>query len=648
MATGMEIAGLVLGAFPLAIEGIKAYSNGMKTIKDMKNYQQILRQFTRELKVERCKYDNTLLEVLTMLVGPANASQMKADLTSAEWDDEGFQAQLKTRLRPAEGTLDNWLGVAKQLNKTLCEVCEKFRLPPEKKSTLLGRSRKFDPRSAWDVGMLGKYRTAEQMQQIRQWNEDLDTLANGGRKSTPAPGSVSHNSPTISRSLITYHRRVQGHARKLYSMLREKLEPPTCKCDVPHSTYLELEMRGMPPTKALSNSQADLGPNQFFTFSLMFSTAPKNGHDQLMAMWKELQLEPIDDRRCIQNVPSPTSERGRSVTSTQCLNPSPMITGQPPHTRRTAWGTIFSRTPSSSPGLPAAQKPHPSKNRPTMTTPINRPPTKMKITRFADGDTSSGDDDVNIPHAFSYLPTISCFCTTLALYTTTHHQKSSPKRVGLLICTKKHEHRVWTQLQHFPKPARLVSLAELITTHANVLDKPSCESRLVLGLKLISSVLQLDSTQWLPEKWEAKDILFPGASLQVADQHHRRNILLHPFAHRNFSSVTTTSACDDYADSNQRSANQAKATFSSLYNSSSCGQSELLFSYQLSEKLFEEAGNEYAMAVRRCIRGFEMRETDLEDDSFRSKVYHDVFGLLEDNLRIFSRCDNIHKIVGEE
>ncbi|KAF8418440.1 hypothetical protein EV426DRAFT_511018, partial [Tirmania nivea] len=126
--TGIEIAGLVLGAFPLAIEGIKAYSNGMKTIKDMKNYQQILRQFARGLKVERCKYDNTLLEVLTMLVGPANASQMKADLTSPEWDDEGFQAQLKARLRPAEGTLDSWLGVAEQLNETLCEVCEKFRL----------------------------------------------------------------------------------------------------------------------------------------------------------------------------------------------------------------------------------------------------------------------------------------------------------------------------------------------------------------------------------------------------------------------------------------------------------------------------------------------------------------------------------------
>ena len=39
MASGIEIAGLVLGAFPLAIEGIKAYIKGMKTVRDMKHYR---------------------------------------------------------------------------------------------------------------------------------------------------------------------------------------------------------------------------------------------------------------------------------------------------------------------------------------------------------------------------------------------------------------------------------------------------------------------------------------------------------------------------------------------------------------------------------------------------------------------------------
>ena len=131
MVTGVEIAGLVLGAFPLAIEGIKAYSEGMKTVKDMKNYQQILRQFSRELKVERCKYDNAFLGLLAELVGPAKADQLKADLTSAKWDDEHFRSELKARMGPAEETLDNWLDVAEQLKETLYTVCEKFKLSPQ-------------------------------------------------------------------------------------------------------------------------------------------------------------------------------------------------------------------------------------------------------------------------------------------------------------------------------------------------------------------------------------------------------------------------------------------------------------------------------------------------------------------------------------
>jgi len=322
-----------------------------------------------------------------------------------------------------------------------------------------------------------------------------------------------------------------------------------------------------------------------------------------------------------------------------------------------------SRTPS----------PHTCESRPTTQTPTNLPPAKTiekeKKTRFADGDACGEDDDNITPHAFSDLPTIPCFCTTLATYTAIHIPNPPPKCVGLLISTDKHEHRVWALLQQFPKPARFVSLADLITTYTTTLDKPSRASRLVLGLKLISSVLQLNSTQWLTEIWEAKDILFPEASLQVTDKYRLCNILSRPFVHRNFSSSGSTAVSDEYSDSQQQE-RQAKSvmgcnpslyslgivflelwhwqTFSSLYKSSAGRLSELEFSYHLSEALFEEAGHEYAMAVRRCIRGFEMRETNFEDGSFRRKVYQDVLGLLEENLRTFSKCDNIQKIIGEE
>jgi len=355
----------------------------------------------------------------------------------------------------------------------------------------------------------------------------------------------------------------------------------------------------------------------------------------------------------------------------------------PPKRKRGLKG-IFSRKPSPTPGLPAAHYPQPCENRPTTPTPINPnslvgkglkpissrepspgpglPPAraikKNLKARSMDGDTSSEDDYINSSHTFIDLPTIQCFCTALATYTTIHRLKTPPGCVGRLISTEKHEHRVWALLQQCPKPASLVSLADLITTYTNILDKPSFQSRLVLGLKLISSVLQLNATQWLNERWEAKDILF-----LVDGEYHRANILSRPFVHRNFSGSST--------ESQQQPANLAKSvigcndslyslgivlieiwywqTFSSLYNSSASGQSEWFFSYQLSEKLFEDAEHEaYAQAVRGCIRGFEKRGFDLGDDSFRSKVYQDILGVLEDYLRKSSACDSIQKIIGEE
>lgn len=187
---------------------------------------------------------------------------------------------------------------------------------------------------------------AEQIGLIRQWNEDLDTLANCGRKLTSGSGSDTNSfkSLAINHSLITYHQRVQRHARSLYRMLREKLESPTCQCGVPHSAHLELKIRSSPPTKALSKLQAEAhSPNPFFTFRVIFSTQ-QSGHDQLTSMCQELQLELIDDQSCrktlaknlcVKNLAAtqrqptytvetaPTSERGRPVTPSQPLSPLP-------------------------------------------------------------------------------------------------------------------------------------------------------------------------------------------------------------------------------------------------------------------------------------------------------------------------------------
>ena len=124
MVTGVEIVGLVLGAFPLAIEVINAYGSGVEKVRHMKKYKQVLDQFIRDLEVEKCIYDNTVLALLEGL---------STDPNSADWDNEDFRSQVRVRLGPVGRTLDNWLYVAQQLNETLDTVYERFKVGQEKK-----------------------------------------------------------------------------------------------------------------------------------------------------------------------------------------------------------------------------------------------------------------------------------------------------------------------------------------------------------------------------------------------------------------------------------------------------------------------------------------------------------------------------------
>jgi len=56
MVTGIESAGLVLAAFPLAMEGLRIYANGARTVKNMMRHELILTQFCGELTMEQTKY----------------------------------------------------------------------------------------------------------------------------------------------------------------------------------------------------------------------------------------------------------------------------------------------------------------------------------------------------------------------------------------------------------------------------------------------------------------------------------------------------------------------------------------------------------------------------------------------------------------
>ena len=102
MVTGIEAAGLVLGAFPLAIEGIKIYCNGIQTIKDMVKYREILSMFEYEISVEDFFFRQTLEGLLEENMPKSDIQRLMNDPGGELWKSTDIQAGLQELLRGDE------------------------------------------------------------------------------------------------------------------------------------------------------------------------------------------------------------------------------------------------------------------------------------------------------------------------------------------------------------------------------------------------------------------------------------------------------------------------------------------------------------------------------------------------------------------
>lgn len=131
MATGIEIAGLALGAFPLAVGFIKSYADGARTMHDMRHHQHILDEFVRQLRMEFCKFINTWDELFE---GVATAKGVSNLMTYSEfWSDKTVQATMAVRLHP--DSIEQFMEAVETLNATLNDLIKRFVVDETKVAT---------------------------------------------------------------------------------------------------------------------------------------------------------------------------------------------------------------------------------------------------------------------------------------------------------------------------------------------------------------------------------------------------------------------------------------------------------------------------------------------------------------------------------
>lgn len=261
--SGLEVAGIVLGAFPLLISGIEHWRDVAKVGGF---YWRIRKEHTkcqRDIQFYEIVYKNNLKELLLPLLHDIDeVAKLIANPGGLRWSDKALQKQLECRLKESYqsylDTMAEMNEIAEELKKELCfdekNVQDKL-LPPEAKRRSANRSP--SPQQGARPSKLStakgrldyeffrmKFSIGERIRdelfgQLKECNERLEKLLGSSDRVSAlqdsAPGSTRKTS-----ELESAFKKISKKSNLLFQALQNAWQ---CSCQQYHFANLRLEHR---------------------------------------------------------------------------------------------------------------------------------------------------------------------------------------------------------------------------------------------------------------------------------------------------------------------------------------------------------------------------------------------------------------------
>ncbi len=127
--SGFEIAGVILGAFPILISALEGYRLLAKRVGLWYNIRQEYQKCKNEVNAQRVAFIGNLRRLLfTLAVDDARVSRLLADPGGDEWNDTGLAHQLRDHLRDSH---DVFLGTIEDMKRTIGELKKEITIDAE-------------------------------------------------------------------------------------------------------------------------------------------------------------------------------------------------------------------------------------------------------------------------------------------------------------------------------------------------------------------------------------------------------------------------------------------------------------------------------------------------------------------------------------
>lgn len=135
--SGLEVAGVVLGALPLVISALEHYAKGIITAKRYWRYKTELKALMLQVNTESGIFVNTIEQLFTGIVRIEQMADFMASTGSGIWRQQDIEARLKDRLR---GSYKIYFDNVQGMESALRKMMEKLALDREGKVRWTARS----------------------------------------------------------------------------------------------------------------------------------------------------------------------------------------------------------------------------------------------------------------------------------------------------------------------------------------------------------------------------------------------------------------------------------------------------------------------------------------------------------------------------
>ena len=122
--SGIEVAGIALAVFPILVDGLVRFIDGVQTIKWYRRYRARLQDYADIIGAQKIWYQDTLEELLMDIVQNEDELEaLTAQPTGAIWEDAKYRQKLMQRLGRSH---EVYLRLSERMVNALLLMCEEL------------------------------------------------------------------------------------------------------------------------------------------------------------------------------------------------------------------------------------------------------------------------------------------------------------------------------------------------------------------------------------------------------------------------------------------------------------------------------------------------------------------------------------------